>query len=107
MVYSTVIQTYMCDGGDMYIIGGRRWLPEKKSSTPPPINSNSFLLSDHKNVLNCAIINKKHISNYLINKANIKLSYISESITMIIGKLINRPLCLVCGVQRAILVSNT
>jgi len=89
----------MCDGGDMYIIGGRRWLPEKKSSTPPPINSNSFLLSDHKNVLNCAIINKKHISNYLINKANIKLSYISESITMIIGFLYMHAMCLVYGVQ--------
>ena len=95
MVYSTVIQTYMCDGGDMYIIGGRRWLPEKKSSTPPPINSNSFLLSDHKNVLNCAIIRIKRIYNYLINKANIYLSHIFENITLIIGKMINRPLFLV------------
>lgn len=76
----------MCGGGDMYRIGGRRWLSEKFCRCPALINNNSFLLPDHKNVLDCVIINKKHICNYLINKANIILSYISENLIIIIGK---------------------
>jgi hypothetical protein len=101
MIYSTIIQTYMYDGGDIHIIGGRHSLRNFFLSLPPVINSNSFLPQIIKNVLDCAIINKKHICNYQINKANIYLSHIFENIILIIGKCYMSALCLVYGVQLA------
>jgi hypothetical protein len=43
--------------------------------------------------------NKKHISNLLIIKANIYMSYIVVNLTMIIGKCYIHALCMVYGVQ--------
>jgi len=94
----------MCGGGRYTYIRGRCYRSESFLSMPPFINNDSFLCLEVKNVSDHAIMAKKHICNYLINKANIKLSYISENIIIIIGKLINRPLCLVCGVQLACIV---
>jgi len=99
MVYSTIIQTYMRDGGDMYIIGGRCCLSEKFCRCPALINSNSFLPGNTKNVSDRVIIRIKRIYNYLINKANIYLSHIFENIIMIIGKCYIHALCMTDGVQ--------
>jgi len=107
MVYSTMIQTYMLSGSHYTFIGGCRSLWRKKSATPPATISNSFLLQIIKNVLDCAIIRIKQIYNYLIIRTNKYLSHIFENIIMIIGKCYIHALCMVYGVQRAILVSNT
>ena len=104
MVYSTMIQTYICSGSHYTFIGGRPFSSQKKSATPPATISNSFLLQIIKNVLNCAIINKKQFVKLLIIKTNKYLSYISEYIIMIIGKCYMCALCLVYGVQLACIV---
>jgi methylaspartate ammonia-lyase len=104
MVYSTIIQTYICSRSHYTFIGGRSFSSQKKSATPPATISNSFLLQTIKNVLDHTIINKKQFVKLLIIKTNKYLSYISESIIMIIGKCYMCALCLVYGVQRAILV---
>jgi len=99
-----MIQTYICSGSHYTSIGGRRLRSVFFLSTPPAKNSNSFLLPDHKNVLNCAIINKKQFVKLLIINTNKYLSYISEYIIMIIGKLYMSALCMTDGVQCAVLL---
>lgn len=104
MVYSAIIQTYICSGSHYTFIGGCRSLWRKKSATPPATISNSFLLQIIKNVLDHAIINKKQFIKLLIIKTNKYLSYISESITRIIGKIHTYNMYLNCGVQWAVLL---
>ena len=76
-------------------------------SMPPFDISNSFLCLEAKNISDHVIIRIKRIYNYLTNKANIYLSYISESITRIIGNLYMSALCMGEGAQRAVYACNT
>jgi hypothetical protein len=104
MVYSTIRQTYICSGSHCIYSWARIW--QREFYCRPRLNKLMilFLHQNIKTVLDHAIINKKQFVKLLIIRTNKYLSYISENITLIIGKCYMSALCMTDGVQRAILV---